>query len=100
MLVKHIVVESSIAYCKASKFAGIAVNVAATLNRSSYQAVLKQLLVEEASVTAEIANQIAYFGTDVGVGMSDQHLQIVVNVCVVDWLVEILVDSGQLRDQR
>ena len=31
--------------------------------------------------------------------MLDQHFKIRVNVGVMNWLIEILVNSGQLRDQ-
>ena len=89
MLVEHFVVETSVSDCKACKFPRITIWISATFNGSRNQAVLKQFLVEEAGVAAEVSNQVAYLGPDAGVLMLDQVLQVGVDVRVVDWIIEL-----------
>jgi hypothetical protein len=67
MFVKHIIVEASIAHCKASKLSGIPIWVTTALDSSRNQPEFQKFLVEEAGVSAQISNQVAYFGADVSI---------------------------------
>jgi hypothetical protein len=50
-------------------------------------------------VAAQVADQIAHFSSDVGVSMCNELLQVVVDICVVNGLVKVLVNPRQLADQ-
>lgn len=93
MLIQHIIVEASVTYCEASKFPCVTVRVSATLDSGGNQTKLQEFLIEETSVSAQITDQIADFGSDIRILMSDQNLQVVVNIGIMNWLIEILVDS-------
>lgn len=96
MLVKDVVVEPSIADCKAGKFASIPVAIPTALNGSLDQPVLQKLFVEKLSVAAEVSDQVADLGPDSSVFMLDEHIQIVVKVRIVDRLIEVLGNASQL----
>lgn len=90
VLVKNIVVESSITNSEASELPGVSVWVLAAFNSSRNETKLEQLLVEEASVTTEVSNQVADLGSDGSVVVNDQLFQVFVDVSLMDVLVEIL----------
>ena len=94
MLVQHFIVEASIADCEACKLPRVTIWVSATLDSRGDQAVLEELLVEEAGVTAEVPNQVANLRPDASVFVLDQVLQVRIDVRIVDWIVEFLRDSG------
>ena len=91
--------ETSIAHSEACKLSRVPIRVLAARNCGLDQAMLQQLLVEVASVAAEVSNQIANFGSDASVLMADQSVQVQVNVCVVDRLIKLFRDPGKLADQ-
>lgn len=99
VLVKHIIVEASITNGKAGELTRVPVGIPAALNRRRNQPKLKQFFIEEASMAAKVSNQVANLGANIRISMRNQDLQVVVNVRIVDRLVEVLVDSGELRDQ-
>lgn len=99
VLIKNVVVEASIAHCKASKLPRVLVRILAALDRCGNQAMLQQLFVEETSVTAQVTNQVANLGANAGVRVLNQCLDVVINVRVVNRLIEILIDTSQLADQ-
>jgi hypothetical protein len=45
-------------------------------------------------MSAEIANQIADFGPNIGVAMLNQQFQVIVNVGIVNRLIKVFVDPG------
>ena len=96
MLIEDFIVETSVSYSEAGELSRVAVWISATLNSCRNQAVLEQLLVEEASVAAKISNQIAYLCSDSCIFMLDQTLQISVDVRVVDRVVELFRDPCEL----
>ena len=100
MLIKHIVVEARIAYCKACKLARVSVRIPTTIDCGRDQSILQKFFIKEASVSAQVANQVANFGTNVWVLVRNKYFQVVVDVGVVDWLVKVLVDARQLRNER
>lgn len=63
MLVENIVVESCIANSEARELSGVSIWVLATVNGCLDQPILQQFLVEETSVSAQISNEIADFGS-------------------------------------
>ena len=99
MLIKHIIMEASISHSKACKLASVPIRVLAASNCSFNQSVLKQLLVEEASMSAKVSYQVADLGTDTSIFMGDEVIQISINICVVNRIVEVLGDSSELGDQ-
>ena len=100
MLVQHVVVEPCVTNREAGKLPGVAVGVSAALDGRCDQAEVEQLLVEIAGVAAKVTDQVANLRSDRGVLMHDQVLQISIDVRVMDVLVEIFRDSGELGDQR
>ena len=58
MLVENVIVETSIANSKARKLPCVSIRISATLNTSSNQAILKQFLIEEASVSTQVSDQV------------------------------------------
>lgn len=98
MLIQHIVVEARVSNRKACKLARIPVAVLATLDRSSDQAKLEEFLIEEPSVSAQVSNQVADLCPDRSVFVDNQRFEVVVDVSIMDVLIEILADSGELRD--
>lgn len=56
MLVESITVETSITNSKAGKLPCISINVSAALDARIYKTKLQKLLIEIASVPAEVAN--------------------------------------------
>jgi len=74
MLIKDIIVETSITDCKTGKLPRVPVRIPTALDGSSNKAILKELLIEETSVSAQVADQVAYFSTNVGISMGNQNL--------------------------
>ena len=99
MLVEDIVVESGISNCEACELSGVPVWVSAALNGSGDQSKVEEFLVEVTSVSAKITNQVANLGSDRGILVHDQVLQIGVDTCVMDVFVKIFGDSRKLRDK-
>lgn len=99
MLVKNIVVESSVSNCKASKFPSVSIRISARLNCSRNKPEVEELFVEVASVSAKVTDQVAHFRSDGRIGMHDQRFKVVVDVSVVDILVEVFRNSRQLGNQ-
>jgi hypothetical protein len=91
--------EARISNSEACELAGVAITVSATLDGSLDQSMLEQLFVKELSVATQVTNQVANLGTNASIWMLDQHIQISVNVRVMDWLVEVLADTSKLRDK-
>lgn len=94
MLIKHIVVETSITNREAGKLTGVSVRISTTLNSCSNQAEFKQFLIEKSSVSTQIADEVADFGSNVGVCVLDKNFEVVVDVSVMNWLVKIFMDAG------
>ena len=76
MVVDEVVVEARVADGEARELARVTVRVLAALDRLVYQPVLEQLLVEEARVATEVADQIAHLRTDARVLVVYQLLQL------------------------
>mgnify|MGYP002809575301 CR=1 FL=1 len=96
MLIQDIVVEASITDGEAGELAGVAIGVLAAGDSRLDQTVLEKLFVEVASVSAEVSDEVADLGTDSGVFVADQRVQVDVDVCIVDGLIELLGDPGEL----
>jgi hypothetical protein len=99
VLVEDLVVESSISDGETGELAGVAIWVLAAGDGCLDQTVFEKLLVEVAGVSAEVSDEVAYFGTDSGVFVADQCVQVDIDVSIVDGLVELLGDPGELGDQ-
>jgi len=82
--------ETCIANCKTCKLPGVAVAIPAALNSSLNESMLKELLIEELGVATKVTDQVTDFGPNASVFMLDQHIQVVVNVRVMDCLIEVL----------
>ena len=89
MLIEHLVVEASIANGKTSELSCVPVRILAASNGCFDESVLQQLLVEVARVAAKITNQVAHFSPDSCIFVANERVQVSVNVCVVDRLVEL-----------
>jgi len=89
MLVQDLVMEPGIADCEAGKLPRVPIRVLAARDGSLDQAVLEELLVEISRVSAQVSNQVAYLGPDSSIFMADQRVQVNIDVCIVDWLVEL-----------
>ncbi len=50
-------------------------------------------------MTAQISNQVADLRSNSCIFMAYKSVELDVDVCVVDWFVELLRNSSQLRDQ-
>ena len=64
MFIEHIVVEASISNSKASKLPGVSIRVSAALNGGRDKPKLEQFLVKEASMSAQISNEVADLRSD------------------------------------
>ena len=91
--------ETCIAYCETSKFAGVLVIVSAALNCSGNETWFLKLVVEEASVAAQVAYQIADLGSNAGVTILNKHTQLGVEWGLMNEVVEVLWKTSKLRDQ-
>lgn len=100
MVVQDVVVESCIADSKARKLPGVPITIPTALNRSLDKPMLQKLLIEELGVPAQVANKVADLRTDARVVVLDQHIQIAVDIRIVDRLVEVFAYPSQLGDQR
>lgn len=96
VLIENIVVEPSIADCKAGKLSSIPIAILATIYRSLDEPMLQKLLIEELSVAAEVSDKVANFSSDPSVLMLDKHVEVVIKVRVVDRLVKVFGDASQL----
>ena len=96
MLVENLVMEACIADSKAGKFASVSVRILAALNSSLNQSVLEKFLIEVASVTAQISNQVTDFGSNTRVIMADKRVKVNVDVCVMNGLIELFRDASKL----
>merc|ERR1712187_23538 len=76
VLVEDFVVEACVTDGEAGELSRVAVRVPATFNSCSNQTMLEKLLIEEASMTAQISDQIANFCPNAGVFMGDQIFQV------------------------
>ena len=90
MLVEDIVVETCISNRKTCEFSCVSIRVPATFNSSRDQSEIEQLLIEIASMSTQITNEVTNFGPDGGVSMYNQILQVVIDVGVVNGLIEFL----------
>lgn len=96
MFIQNLVVESGIADSEACKLAGVPVRILATLNRGLYQPVLEQLLVEVACMSAKVTYQVTDLGANAGIFVTDEGVEVDVDIGSVDWLVELFGDAGKL----
>ena len=99
MLIQNLVVEASIAHGEASKLTSVPVAVSATFNSSGNEPVLQKLLIKEASVAAQVSNQIANLSPYLCILVLNQGVEVIVHICVVNRLVKVLGDSCELRNQ-
>jgi hypothetical protein len=60
-------VETSVSNCEACKFSGVSIWITAALNCCSDQTKLQELLIEKSCVSTEVTNQVANFGSDIGI---------------------------------
>ena len=81
---------------EASKLPRIAVWVLAACDSRFNQAMLQQLLVEVASMSAQVTDQVAYFGPNSRILVANERVQVDINVSVVNRFVEFFRDSRQL----
>lgn len=100
MLIKHIVVETSISDCETGKLPGVSIRVTAAFDGGCDQTKLQKLLVEEARVSTKITDQIADLSPDGGIVVNYQVFEILVDVGRVNILIEVLRNPRQLGDQR
>ena len=89
MLIEHLVVEASIAHGKTSELSCVPVRILAASYGCFDKSVLQQLLVEVAGVAAKITDQIADFSAYACVFVTNEGIQVNVDVCVVDRLVKL-----------
>lgn len=99
MLVKDVVVEACISDGKARELPGVSIGVSATLNGRGNESEIEELLVEVPRVSAQVSDKVAHLGSDGGVRMHNQILEVVIDVGVVDVLVEVFRYTRQLRNQ-
>lgn len=89
MFIEYIIVEPCISYSKAGKLPSISVLISATLDSSCDKSILKQLLIEESSVSTKITDQVAYFSSNTIIFMLDQNLKLVVEIGLMNVFVEL-----------
>ena len=99
MFVDHVVMESCVTHGKARKLSCVWILVCASLDGSINETLLQQLVVEVSCMTTQVTDEVANFGSHACIRMSDQHFEWSVQVSMVDGLIDLLVDSGQLTDQ-
>lgn len=68
----------------------------ATLDAFIDEFVLAENVVEETWMPAQVAHQVAYFGSDAGVGAVDLPTEFLVDVDLVDGVIIFLRDPSQL----
>lgn len=59
MFIKHIVVEASISNSETSKLPRVSIRISAALDGRRDEPKLKQFLIKEASMSAQISNEVA-----------------------------------------
>ena len=96
VLIQYIVVEPSVTHCEASKLPGVPIWILAAIDSGRNQPKLQQLLIEEPSVSTEIANQVAHLSPDPRILIKNQQLQIIVNSSTMNVLIEVLGNTSQL----
>lgn len=74
MLIQYVVVETGITNSKAGELTGVPVGISAALDSCGNKSILEQLLIEEASVTAQVSNQVAHLRSNTGVIVLNQNL--------------------------
>lgn len=99
MLIQDFVVEASVTNCKAGELPGVPIRVLAACNCSLNQAVLQELFIEVAGVSAEVTNQVAHLSPNTSILMANERVQVHVDVSVMDRFIELFRDSCKLRDQ-
>ena len=99
MLIQDLIVEASVAHSEASKLSSVSVRILTARNGSLNKSMLEQLLIEVASMSAQITNQVADFGPNTGIFMADERVEFNIDIGVVDRLIELLRDPSQLGDQ-
>jgi len=87
-------VEPSITNSKTRKLPSISVWVSTALDGGGNQAVFEQLFIKETSMSAQIANQVANFGSDAIVFVLDKDLQFVVNIGLMNVFIELLGNTS------
>ena len=99
MLVQDLVMEASITHGETGELASVAVGILAALDSGLDQPVLEKLLIEVASVAAQIADKVADFRTDARIIVANQRAQVSVDVRIVDRLIEFFRNTSKLRYQ-
>ena len=99
MLIQVLIVEASVAHSEESKLSSVSVRILTARNGSLNKSMLEQLLIEVASMSAQITNQVADFGPNTGIFMTDERVEFNIDIGVVDRLIELLRDPSQLGDQ-
>jgi len=89
VLIKDIIVETGVTYSEAGKLASVSIGISATFYSCHDESEVEQLFIEIASVSAEIAYQVADLGSDRRVFVDDQVFEVCVNLSVVDVLIEV-----------
>ena len=93
MLIQDLVVEAGVSNGETSKLPSVAIWVLAARDCSFDQAMLQELLVEVASMSAQVTDQVAYFGPNSRILVANERVQVDINVSVVNRFVEFFRDS-------
>ncbi len=99
MLIQYLIVETCITHGEAGKLTGVPVRILTARDCSFDKSMLEEFFIKVPCVTAQISNQVADLSSNACVFMADKGVELNVDVSVVDWFVELLRDSSQLRDQ-
>lgn len=59
---------------------------------------LEELFVEVAGVSAQVTDQVADLGPNACVFVANESVQVNIDVCVMNWLIELFGDPGKLRN--
>jgi len=99
MFIKHIVVEASISNSKTSKLPRVSIRISAALDGRRDEPKLKQFLIKEASMSAQISNEVAHLGSNWSILMNNKILEIIINIWIVNIFIKVFWNPSQLRNE-
>ena len=100
VLIQDLVMEAGVSNGETSKLPSVAIRVLTARDCSFDQAMLQELFIEVASVSAQVSDQVAHLGPNARIFMTNERVQVNIDVCVVNRFVELFGDSCQLRYER
>lgn len=91
--------ETSISNGETSELPGVSIGISATLDGGGYEPKLEQLLIEKASMSTQVSDEVANLRSNRGIRVNNEVLEFIVYVRIVDVFVEVFGDPRQLRNQ-